>query len=401
MINLNKLEQLHELDQEEYALWCHDIALIKRLVNAISKPRKPPTEIFKEFKRYYFPDYLCKENPKLHVDPCQEFRDQYDFADHLIYAISRVIYIERFYPFNRYPLYLDRFIERVTEFGLHRMMVLDRKELRYEVIRRLNDCIYEIYRDIKSLRAKTELKRVRDKQRRQVKSANEYIDDLFIRHSRLLVIRLDFGYGEYADSSLEQLCDHRDQLLQYLRKKHASKALVGYIWKMEYGFKKGYHIHCMLFFDGAKVQQSITHGQLIGDYWNDVITQGDGNYYNCNAKMDDYKYCGLGMVSHHETRKIDNVKRASMYLTKHDEWIELLHYGYQYGDAHDGDDLDFDDSIMQHTPITKLRVFRTGELGELLPRRGRPRYTDGLVHGLTHDSTHHSVHGLDDDDQDE
>lgn len=165
----------------------------------------------------------------------------------------------------------------------------------------------------------------------------EYIDALFARHSRLLVLRIDFSYGkgkfEIENFSeprdrmdilhlvSEQISRHRTEMINYLKNKCPDLGMVGYVWKLEYGREKGHHYHMMFFLDGAKVRQDIVIAKRLGEYWNNVITQGKGVYYNCNGNKTKYKYCGVGMINYSDAEKVQNLKKAAVYLAKVDRYI--------------------------------------------------------------------------------
>ena len=165
-----------------------------------------------------------------------------------------------------------------------------------------------------------------------------YIDDLFAKYSRLLVLRVDFSYGEgrleiegcqegrdrqdVLKLVSEKIIRHRTELLGYLKNKCPNLGLVGYVWKLEYGKEKGHHYHMIFFMDGTKVRQDIVIAKVIGKYWSDVITAGQGIYYNCNGDKSRYKYCGVGMINYHDTEKLAYLKeKAAAYLTKVDLYV--------------------------------------------------------------------------------
>lgn len=165
-----------------------------------------------------------------------------------------------------------------------------------------------------------------------------YIDALFARYSRLLVLRIDFSYGkgkleveDYTRPSerldalrivTERIVQDRIELIDYLKNKCPELGMVGYVWKLEYGREKGHHYHMMFFLDGAKVRQDIVIAKLIGEYWNNVITLGKGVYYNCNGNKDKYRHCGVGMINYSEAEKLSNLKeKAAIYLTKADRYV--------------------------------------------------------------------------------
>lgn len=156
-------------------------------------------------------------------------------------------------------------------------------------------------------------------------SAIKYINKLFGVHSRILVVRIDLAYGEKDASylSINDVKIHRDSLFRKMRKIKYFDAWIGYIWKLEYGVKKGYHYHMLFMFDGSKVRQDITTGLNIGQLWNDKITNAKGVYFNCNAYKYKYKHCGIGMINYHEKEKIEGLHKAISYLIKVDNFIKL------------------------------------------------------------------------------
>lgn len=214
---------------------------------------------------------------------------------------------------------------------------------------------------------------------RRTKTFRSYIDDLFKCYSRLLVVRIDLGYLKglalkpvFAPPSCASmglqgtigptddllayatLRQHRQDLFDFLRSTFG-KHLCGYIWKLEYGFEKGYHYHLMLFFNGAHLCRDVNLGRIIGEHWNQVITAGQGNYFNCNAQKERYDGCGIGMVSHREMDKRQHLQVAAAYLGKHDGLVRQDLAPFQ-------------------------RTMGTGRspmigLASQAPRRGRPRKT--------------------------
>lgn len=158
---------------------------------------------------------------------------------------------------------------------------------------------------------------------RNYQEAEEYIACLFDWHSRLLVIRIDIGYRhDYAEKlSIPEANKDFVRLFNNLRFNKLFDALVGKLWKLEVGEEKGIHYHLMLFFDGAAVRKDAFIASQIGEYWVKKITGGNGVYYNCNASKNKYKRCGIGMISHNDHEKRQNLLNALQYLTKQDQYL--------------------------------------------------------------------------------
>lgn len=189
-----------------------------------------------------------------------------------------------------------------------------------------------------------------------MKSTNGLIDQLFQRHGRLLVIRVDFGYREEFNESnslevlYEQAKADREHLFENIRSNHTlfGDDYLGYIWKLEFGLYKKLHYHFVFFFNGAKVLRDIVKAWYIGEYWKNVITNGRGTYFNCNAKKGDYIYPGIGAIDYDDGVAVDNLKFAMSYLAKPDYTVKMI--------ANDGD-----------------RVFGRSEPDDFSKWPGRPR----------------------------
>ncbi|MFQ2784413.1 hypothetical protein ACK3ZH_17690 [Aeromonas caviae] len=78
---------------------------------------------------------------------------------------------------------------------------------------------------------------------RNSRSLAEYCDNLFGVHSRLLVVRVDLGYAKarYNFLSTHEVTQDRIKYLKKVSRKF--DGLVGYAWRMEYGWDRRYHFH--------------------------------------------------------------------------------------------------------------------------------------------------------------
>ncbi|QZA78657.1 inovirus Gp2 family protein [Deefgea tanakiae] len=187
----------------------------------------------------------------------------------------------------------------------------------------------------------------------------KYVDYLFSRYSKLLVVRLDLDFKEdYPARYDAALCKrHLDTFLNNRRNNSLFEHCVGYVWHIEFGKKMGFHCHCILFFNGNKVQQGVNWADRIGQYWSQKIVGGYGSYHNCNKNIDVLKKLGrlaVGMIHYSDAGLRKNLMRyAVSYLTKIDELIRL--------------------QIPEDMP--KFRTFGRGEIPKYreVKKRGRPR----------------------------
>lgn len=159
--------------------------------------------------------------------------------------------------------------------------------------------------------------------RRGLESAKKYIEGLFARTSRLLVLRIDFGFRN-ADLvvphavGLREAQAHLSRFLNNKRGKTLFASLKGYIWRLEHGREKGHHFHLFFFFDGSKVHKDEYLASEIGKDWIRV-TDGKGIYHNCNAHKQKYKRLGIGMISHEDTEKRRILLEVVEYMYKEDQ----------------------------------------------------------------------------------
>lgn len=155
------------------------------------------------------------------------------------------------------------------------------------------------------------------------RGATQLIQNLFRKYSKLLIIRLDLGYH----------VEHREHCIPYMARKQFGKLLnnrrgnrlfenlVGIVWRLETGEKKGFHYHVMLIFDGSLSCHDINISDAIGKYWRDRCTEGKGTYWPCNRY--EYKSRGIGLIEHSDQEKYLNLLDALSYLTKVDEFFQI------------------------------------------------------------------------------
>lgn len=164
---------------------------------------------------------------------------------------------------------------------------------------------------------------------RNYESAKRYDEALFRKYSRLMVVRIDFGYlQEHAQSmSAEEASKDFEHFLNNQRcKPTLFHALVGHIAKLEWGQDKKYHFHLILYFDGSQVHKDSYLANEIGMYWKG-ITAGRGIFFNCNACKNKYKRLGIGMISHDDREARNNLLLAIRYITKKEQYLQAIKIG--------------------------------------------------------------------------
>lgn len=148
------------------------------------------------------------------------------------------------------------------------------------------------------------------------------------QHGKLMVVRIDIWYGKvYANDMApqERLFQDWEELKTFLNTKFASSFL-GYATKVEYGVKKGVHMHVLLVFNGSVVRQDVTIARLLGEHWRDVITQGAGGYFNCNtpAYKGRFLHCGVGVFSSLDEACKAGLEALANYMAKVDFLVRMV-----------------------------------------------------------------------------
>jgi hypothetical protein len=163
---------------------------------------------------------------------------------------------------------------------------------------------------------------------KNTRSIRRYIDSIF-RHrgSKQLVIRLDLAYAmedawAAARPTSVTLDEAKDDLRRFQRYLRDNWPLTGFAAKLEYGLLRGYHFHVLIFLNGHVKQQDILNGKRLGEYWQDVICEGKGRYWNCNAQ--NYPDRGIGMIHRDDGDKRGVlIDKVAGYLTKTDFWMRF------------------------------------------------------------------------------
>jgi hypothetical protein len=199
------------------------------------------------------------------------------------------------------------------------------------------------------------LNEARREAERNLKRCIIYIDEMFNRWSRLVIIRIDLSYKKELVVEFDEL--ENDLKTLHTNRRHNSlfSDLCGYILKIEYGLEKKLHVHVLLFFNGHKRLGNADSyiAQQIGEYWVEV-TNGGGTYWNCNANKTKYHHIGIGLVEAYDTNKRENLLKAVAYLCKKE--IQVIK--------------------PRDKPKTKL--LRKGQLPKMPVKLGRPREHDNV-----------------------
>ncbi len=187
------------------------------------------------------------------------------------------------------------------------------------------DCLIDVFHDPTFI---SKLDSSRRNQQKTRDSLFNYATDLKEIYSKLMVIRIDFGYAHSVSRTsfpLENIENHWEQLLCYV-KFHFSDSFAGYAVKFEHGEAKGVHAHSVFFMDGNVVRTDARIARIFGEYWEKEVTQGLGVHFNCNTSdhKATLKICGLGTFSGQEPAFRNGMWIIADYLSKPDVMVRLM-----------------------------------------------------------------------------
>ena len=168
---------------------------------------------------------------------------------------------------------------------------------------------------------KYQQKKRMDRARNQFKAAKRCVDFALKQCSRVLIIRFDIRYAKTQNPSLEQIKKDLRTFLRYVgRTKNLN--ILGYIWKLEFGERRGFHYHFIFILDSRDNSQEIKLAQQIGQIWEKVIG-AEGTFHNCHFKAVNNQYAKLaiGRLHRHEQQKYQYLLELLRYFAKKDQFI--------------------------------------------------------------------------------
>lgn len=159
---------------------------------------------------------------------------------------------------------------------------------------------------------------------RNFQVCERFVEKLFERRSRYVVLRVDLGYLA-AVSGVTTGSAKRD-FARFLKNAKSNRTLfgdlAGYVWKMEYGEDRRHHFHVALFFTKKNGLRAAYWAQQIGEYWCREITDGKGTYHNCHRNV--YLHNGIGEVNRADQQKRAHLLRAIRYFFKAEQVLPVM-----------------------------------------------------------------------------
>lgn len=167
--------------------------------------------------------------------------------------------------------------------------------------------------------------------RRNKRNLKKYFATLVERHRKLLLVRVDLNYSSSIDTSVRQFSDDLEKMISRIQNKDTIfKDQVGYVYRLEQGGKsRGYHCHLLVIYNGTRRCSDSYLGMEIGKLWRDKITEGDGEFYNCNQADHKRRYkregrLGIGMINRARKSEVDKAHEVISYLARPEKDTQYL-----------------------------------------------------------------------------
>lgn len=175
----------------------------------------------------------------------------------------------------------------------------------------------------------------------EMKSIVPYINALFRQSPKILVVRVDLGYEADEAEKITFARANKD-IGRFVNNRHWHaffEHCIGFVIGREKGTGaaqenggngRGYHYHCFMLFDGQIEKNDEGLGWKIIDYWKNRIVNSPRMPesqrikawgHNCNARKDEYQYCGIGMIKHFDELKRSHMFYSILYITKNSQHL--------------------------------------------------------------------------------
>lgn len=151
-----------------------------------------------------------------------------------------------------------------------------------------------------------------------ISDINEHLDEMFNRYSRILAVRIDFGWRKnsvrYQKQSIDVMAKDMHRLINEIK---ANKSITGYYWVIECSSDKGLHVHAVFYLNGQKHNNPYMLVRMIGDEWA-ACTDNEGYFHHCKNKRE-FVASVERVVDHRNPEDINNLRYIISYLAKNSQ----------------------------------------------------------------------------------
>lgn len=167
--------------------------------------------------------------------------------------------------------------------------------------------------------------------KRKSESLYNYIYDLKVAHSKIMIVRLDLYYHQELIQSIisqQSVVDDWNRLLAFARKSF-KESFLGYAMKVEFGNDRGVHVHSIFIFNASHLMNDVNVARILGHHWVKDVVPGIGRYFNCNEKKHCERYVWKSVGNFIKIDEVfqNGLKVMSDYVTKPDPLPRVVVHG--------------------------------------------------------------------------
>lgn len=193
------------------------------------------------------------------------------------------------------------------------------------LLQALNAVVFDLKQGWTSTEFQKALDTARRRSDKRWKRLKEVVHEAFEDCASVLPIRIDLHFrmaqDDYPFVPQVSAAEAYQFIVKFERYIRDHYPLIRYSWTREYGTETGFHFHVLALLNGHIVQNGVSTAKLMGEYWQHVITEGKGRYWNCNASL--YKTPVLKRIHFSNKAAIDALlNEAGWYLAKTDIWMQ-------------------------------------------------------------------------------
>ncbi|MGD7152632.1 inovirus-type Gp2 protein [Ralstonia pseudosolanacearum] len=188
---------------------------------------------------------------------------------------------------------------------------------------------------IERIRTRCQSREFKERERLRLENAEKnkenalaMADAMFDAKGRWLILSLTLGVKpEFRGRiTVEMIQRYRERFFAARRFNKLMSGIKNFVWTIEQGEETGLHLHVILFYSSDHNHDAFI-AQQIGEYWVNVVTQGEGDYWNSNDGRRKQFYethghgVGVGQINWGDDDKRDALRTNLAYLAKAGQYL--------------------------------------------------------------------------------
>lgn len=273
---------------------------------------------------------LCPKNPRISVNYLNLLRGMAQIVSYYDLLKNNLT----FHPYIEAVMQLDpsdcdylHYYQYYYQLKARKSLVVDWPA--YKILAKI---IFNYMKIIKSESIRKKIDNIQKGVRENTKSINQHFKALLKKHASLLVIRMDLSYeSRFKDADRinhmprEKIGEDKKYLLKAIKRQFPD--WLGYVFKLEFAPKKGYHYHCIFYFNGNDVRADGVISLALANLWRDITEERKGVTFLCNLHKNQYAHLAIGRIHYSDKEKIENFRYVAQYLAKSDLFSSVKRVG--------------------------------------------------------------------------